>query len=454
MTGELPKGWAVAPLVDLVEIRDAERVPVNQNERDKRHGPVPYFGATGQVGWIDEALFDDDLVLLGEDGVQFFDPTRPKAYLISGPAWVNNHAHVLEALHVDRRYLKYFLDQADYQGLATGTTRLKLTQGAMKRMGVLLPPAAEQLRIVAELERRLSHVQSADASLDIAVRLLRSARSSVLRAITTGALLPSQGDSLRELCDQTSVGFDDDPRHEDLVWVRLGDVATVGSGTTPSRGNPSYWTGGDIPWVTSGQVTAGVIRQPAELVTKKALEETSLRLWPAGTLLLAMYGEGQTRGRCAELQIEASCNQACAAIALLPDFAGARPFVRLYLQAMYEENRRLGGGGVQENLNLGIVKDIRIPLPGLETQAVWTAEAERRLSLIESAERTVELSMLHSSQLRRSLLAAAFSGRLVTQDPDDESADILLERIRSERESAGRAKTRGARRTKNKEIVA
>src|ERR1035441_7623935 len=95
----LPAGWAEVGLFDVAESLDSRRVPVNGRERSHRLGPVPYYGATGQVGWIDQPLFDEELCLLGEDGAPFLDRSKPKAYLIDGPSWVNNHAHVLRALH-------------------------------------------------------------------------------------------------------------------------------------------------------------------------------------------------------------------------------------------------------------------------------------------------------------------------------------------------------------------
>lgn len=95
----LPNGWDLTNLEDVVDILDSKRIPINAKERAERVGTVPYYGATGQVGWIDDYLFDEELVLLGEDGAPFFDMSKHKAYLISGKSWVNNHAHVLRALN-------------------------------------------------------------------------------------------------------------------------------------------------------------------------------------------------------------------------------------------------------------------------------------------------------------------------------------------------------------------
>ena len=128
-TDLLPGGWTIDRLDAVVEVLDSRRKPVNAKERAERPGTIPYFGATGQVGTIDEALFDEPLVLLGEDGVQFFDPNKSKAYEIDGPTWVNNHAHVLrpDEGKIPRTLLVHYLNQFDYRGSANGTTRLKLT---------------------------------------------------------------------------------------------------------------------------------------------------------------------------------------------------------------------------------------------------------------------------------------------------------------------------------------
>jgi type I restriction enzyme, S subunit len=347
-------------------------------------------------------------------------------------------------------YLYWYLRWAtpSIRASASGTTFSEISGKAMRAVSLLLPPTAEQARIVAEIERRLSHVDAGATALRTAARLLSRARSAVLRSAVNGSLLSTEtsSDAAKE-CEAAGV------EHEALIdrpgWVRLriADVAKVGSGATPKRGNPRYWDGGTIPWVTSGQVVGGVIREPAELITEAALAETSVKLWPAGTLLVAMYGEGRTRGHCAELSIEATCNQACAAIAIRPDLAGVQPWIKLVLQSRYEQNRTLGSGGVQENLNLGIIKDITIDLPPADVREVLIAEVDRRLSLLDAAALTIERQEQRAAAVRKATLAAAMSGRLVPQDPSDEPARHLLERIADVRALADPAK-RARRRNK------
>lgn len=300
-----------------------------------------------------------------------------------------------------------------------------------------LPPTSEQGRIVSEVERRTSQLEAAEKSMQSALRKLGKARAAVLRAATDGSLLGAvpETDAAR-ICKPAGTPYEVIPERPGWVRVRIDSIAKVGSGSTPKRGNPRFWNNGSIPWVTSGQVVGGIVREPAELITDAALAETSVKLWPAGTLLVAMYGEGRTRGHCAELAIDATCNQACAAIVLHPDFADVQPYLKLVLQARYEENRVLGSGGVQENLNLGLIKSIVIDLPPKEVRDALASEVDRRLSLLDAAEAGVSQQIARCERLRWSVLTAAFAGRLIPQNPNDEPAEQLLERIRSAQEAS------------------
>jgi type I restriction enzyme S subunit len=179
------------PLSDTVEVLDSKRVPVNAQERAKRPGTVPYFGATGQVGWIDKPLFDEQLVLLGEDAAPFLDASKPKAYVIEGPSWVNNHAHVLRARPelANAWYLKFALDCVDYRPLVTGTTRLKLTQASMQRIELPMPGIAVQERLVAELQARLSIEEALENEVDVAGRRSGALRRAILREAFAGRLV-------------------------------------------------------------------------------------------------------------------------------------------------------------------------------------------------------------------------------------------------------------------------
>lgn len=198
------KQWEISPLSELVDVLDNLREPVNSSERSKRPGSIPYYGATGQVGTIDKAIFNEELLILGEDGVQFFDPNKPKAYKISGPAWVNNHAHVLRPRKekVLLTFLLHFLNQFNYVGYANGTTRLKLTQGAMNSIPVHLPSIDEQNRIVELLEEHFLRLDAALANVKQAKIMAAQFRRSLLQSIFAETLDINESRSLRVTFDE------------------------------------------------------------------------------------------------------------------------------------------------------------------------------------------------------------------------------------------------------------
>lgn len=129
-------------------------------------------------------------------------------------------------------------------------------------------------------------------------------------------------------------------------WTKLGELAHVGTGTSPKRGNSSFWDEGTITWVTSSAVNKPFVDEGSELVTQTALDETSLKYYPRDTLIIALYGEGKTRGKVSELRIEATINQALAAVAFSGETKDFRKFVKCFLHSNYVEMRRQVAGGM------------------------------------------------------------------------------------------------------------
>jgi type I restriction enzyme S subunit len=161
--------WIECTLDEVCEVLDNLRKPINSNERNERikgkdiSELYPYYGATGQVGYIDDYLTDGEYILLGEDAAPFLDFTKDVAYKITGKTWVNNHAHILKS-HFNDDFLLHFLNQFQYRDFVTGTTRLKLTQGALKRMPAKLAPLPIQRAIVRKIEALFSDLDNGIAN--------------------------------------------------------------------------------------------------------------------------------------------------------------------------------------------------------------------------------------------------------------------------------------------------
>jgi type I restriction enzyme S subunit len=200
VTDLLKANWTdefLRALPEAVEILDAQRRPVNAAERARRPGVVPYYGATGRAGWIDAALFDEDLVLLGEDAIDFLNPKADKAYAITGPSWVNNHAHVLRPRegHVLQTFIVEALNRVEYSPFVGFGTRSKLTQRAMRQIAIPVPPLADQRRVAGIANTfRAEHA----ALLTVAARA-RDTRAALLSDLLSGEHeIPASYDRLLE----------------------------------------------------------------------------------------------------------------------------------------------------------------------------------------------------------------------------------------------------------------
>ena len=173
-----------------------------------------------------------------------------------------------------------------------------------------------------------------------------------------------------------------DPVTNEKGWEvkKLGDLAIIGTGATPSRTKEDIYYNGNIPWVKTTEVHYEDIEDTEEKITAIAVEETNCKIYPEGTILMAMYGQGKTRGQIAKLKIRATTNQACAAIDLSQSSCEI-DFIYCHLKLMYEHIRSMARGGNQANLNLSLVNSILIINPPLVLQQEFAAKAEA----IESA---------------------------------------------------------------------
>lgn len=184
----------------------------------------------------------------------------------------------------------------------------------------------------------------------------------------------------------------------------LGQIAQITSGGTPDRETSEYWNG-DIPWVTTGEVNFCEISDTKEKITKIGLDNSSAKVFPSETILMAMYGQGKTRGQVAKLVIPAATNQACAAILLKESFDA--DFYYQYLCLQYNNIRLLGNSGTQKNLNGSIIKEIIVHYPPLPEQ-IKIAEI---LSTWDNAINTVQKLLANSQQQKKSLMQQLLTGK-------------------------------------------
>ena len=185
--------------------------------------------------------------------------------------------------------------------------------------------------------------------------------------------------------------------------IAIKDFADVRAGGTPDRKNKTYWENGNIPWIKTGEVKENLIVESEEYITELGLENSSAVLFDVGTILVAMYGQGVTRGRCAKLGIKATTNQACAGINIY-DNKVINDYLFYYLQIKYEELRNLGLGGVQPNLNSKMIKEFEVILPPIELQNDFV----KKIKLIDKQKFEIQKSLEEMQKLQESLMNKYF----------------------------------------------
>ncbi|MFF1626688.1 MULTISPECIES: restriction endonuclease subunit S [unclassified Streptomyces] len=172
--------WPTIPLRRLTVCLDGRRIPLNREQRSEVQGDVPYWGAGGVMDSVNEAIFNEPLVLLGEDGAPFFTPGKDVAYFIEGPSWINNHIHALRPMSCDGRFLTYALNSVDYANYITGATRDKLTQDDLKQIEVPSPPLKEQRRIADFLDAETARIDNLAGLGERQINLLRERSEAVV----------------------------------------------------------------------------------------------------------------------------------------------------------------------------------------------------------------------------------------------------------------------------------
>nr|WP_257226846.1 restriction endonuclease subunit S [Acinetobacter sp. YH12058] len=285
---------------------------------------------------------------------------------------------------LDQRYLYHWFNSPNTQLLARNCGRQTTNISNMDldrclSIKIPLPPLSEQRRIASILDQ-------ADE--------LRQKR---LQAI----------EKLDQLLQATFIDMFGDPVSNPKGWVSstLGEQCEVGTGSTPSRQNADYFEG-NIPWVKSTEVDWGTITYTSETISEDGKNSARLKIYPKGSIILALYGQGITRGKSALLGIEATLNQACAA--LIPKEPISNYFVFSFLRFSYENLRNQARGGNQENLNLNIVKSFPIYLPPNELQEKWS-----KIALgIEDQKQNLYKQLNMQNQLFSSLQTQAFNGSL------------------------------------------
>ncbi len=372
--------WEEKILGDVAECLDNKRVPVNAEDRKKRVGTVPYYGAGGIQGYIDEYLFDEELVLLLEDGDAFDDfQVKSIAQYITGKSWVNNHAHVLRAK--DNAYFLFAsLEHKDIRRWTqlAGASRKKLLKESMLKITIMIPSFPEQQKIADFL-----------STIDTIIEKQRA---------TVSAWEERKKGVMQKLFSQ-EVRFkaDDGSDFPDWEEKRLGDICKTFSGGTPKSGEVRYYENGTISFIRSGEIHD----EKTELfITEEGLNESSARMVYIGDILYALYGA--TSGEVDISKINGAINQAILCIRPVNNYE--KKFLVEILRYKKEYILRTYLQGGQGNLSAKIIQNLHFDFPCADEQQKIADCLSALDAVIEKQKETLE----KWQELKKGLLQQMF----------------------------------------------
>jgi type I restriction enzyme S subunit len=383
-------GWT--QLRHAVTCLDGRRVPVSAEERSDRQGPYPYWGANGVVDTIDGYLFDEPLVLLGEDGAPFFDPAKQVAFCISGPIWVNNHIHVLRTgSRFDPRFVTHCLNVTDYGPWIGGTTRDKLTQDDMSCIPIPDLPLSRQRVIADYLDAETARI---DSVLIARARVLSLVAERPWRlferlVVESGAARLPMRRALIDIADGPfgSAFASDDYVDEGAFVVRLGNIGF-----------------------------AEFVPEPAAFIPLPLYRRFPRCHVRPGDLLVAGLGDDNNHaGRaCVAPELGPTMVKGKCFCAVTDPSRAEVAFLALYLSSSLgaAEVDAASHGSTRAMINLDIIKSTLVPLPSLvrQREILDCVSQERLRAEITSTKLSRQIELL--LERRQALITAAVTGQI------------------------------------------
>lgn len=407
---EVPEGWVWTTLGELCSFLSRGKSPKYSEERK-----YPVFAQKcnlydGDISlekarfldpetiskWSDEYKLIDGDILVNSTGTGTVGRTRLFHSDVLGdyPFVVpDSHVSVIRSFEeIESKFVLAFLS-SDYgqtyieDNLAGSTNQKELYIGVLENMQFPLPPHEEQFRIVTTVDKWFTLIDTLESAKEDLQTSIAQAKSRILDLAIHGKLVPQDpnDEPAIELLKRINPKFtpcdnahDTNQLPDSWCWTTLGNIGKWQSGATPSRLNKDYYNG-NIPWLKTGDLTDGFIYDIPETITQKALEETSVKLNPKGSVLIAMYGA--TIGKIGILTIPSTTNQACCACS---EYKGIyNMYLFYYLLSHRDIFIMMGGGGAQPNISKEKITETLIPLPPLSEQKRIVAKIEELFAVID-----------------------------------------------------------------------
>ncbi len=382
MPFEVPEGWCITDIGELLINRDGERKPVSLAIRSKQKNKVyDYYGAAGVIDKVDNYLFDECLLLIGEDGANLLSRNKNNAFLADGKYWVNNHAHVLDA--IDKFILSYVaivINSMKLDDYITGSAQPKLSQDNLNKIPIFLPPLNEQ---------------KDQGKVDLQETIKR-AKSKVLNLAIHGKLVPQDpnDEPAIELLKRINPGFIScDNGHYPCEipnvwqWCTINDISEVITGSTPSKNNTEYY-GGNFPFYKPTDLDTGRhVMKASEYLTEKG--KSVSRIIPPKSIAICCIG---SIGKTGYIEVEGTTNQQINTIVpkknLLNSVYGYYTCISDYFV-----NKLINSSSAItiSIINKSKLQSVIFPLPPLAEQQRIVQKIEELFSVLDNIQNTLEV---------------------------------------------------------------
>lgn len=366
--------WKYLPIGEVCDILDSKRKPITKNKR--LAGSIPYYGATGVLDYVKDYIFDEKLVLLGEDGAKW-GAGENSAYIICGKSWVNNHAHALRPHRniILDEFLVNYLNYSDLSESITGVTVPKLNQEKMRAIIIPVPPLSEQERIVSYLDAEFAKIDALKANIEQQLQASKDLFQSALKEMLT----PKEG------------------------WERkmLNEVSTIIGGSTPKTSDASNW-GGNNNWVTPAELNGEkYYGKTKRTISDKAAK--GMQLLPVGTVLLSSRAP---IGKVAITTEPMYCNQGFKNIVCSNVLYNE--YVYWYILFSVPHLEALGIGATFKELSKSKTEEFPISFPSLKEQREIVAILDSLSAKVKALQENYNKALVLCNDLKQSLLKSIF----------------------------------------------
>lgn len=407
--GKVPEHWSIVPLKWCFECLDGKRVPLNSEQRADIKGEVAYWGSGGVVDHIEKFIFDEPLVLLGEDGAPFFDRDRPVAYAIQGKSWINNHIHVLRPLtDYPITWFVHALNCVEYRHYIDGSTRDKLTQDDMKSISLVIPESPDEARrAVAHLSRETARIDALIEKKTRFIELLREKRQALITHAVTKGLDPTV-----KMKDSGVEWLGEVPEH----WAvkRLKFIAVVQTGIAKGKDNAEKDTV-EVPYLRVANVQDGYLDLDEVATIEVSIADLPRYLLQPGDVLMNEGGDFDKlgRGHVWHGEIE-PCIHQNHVFAVRPHGVSSE-WLNTFTSSAAAQFYFMGRSKQSTNLasiSSSNLMELAVPLPCEEEQRLILDGLHRQASqvnaLLAQTERSIELL----KERRSALITAAVTGQI------------------------------------------